>query len=193
MRETFTQLVAEYTPDTPADLTLKARTLALLQTTPRPFSRLQYAPGHITMSAIILDPKIASVLLVWHRKLNRWLQPGGHVETDEEPLAAALRETEEETGIPQRHLRPVIKGLIDIDVHRIPAWQQVPTHEHFDLRVLLLSEVTQIRAGSDAARVHWLNISSADVDRVLDASIVRALRKGQRVLATTARVRDSRC
>lgn len=116
MRETFTQLVAEYTPDTPADLTLKARTLALLQTTPRPFSRLQYAPGHITMSAIILDPKIASVLLVWHRKLNRWLQPGGHVETDEEPLAAALRETEEETGIPQRHLRPVIKGLIDIDV-----------------------------------------------------------------------------
>jgi len=99
-----------------------------------PFSRQQYVPGHITASCFIVDPSSNRVLLHHHRRLGRWLQMGGHVEEGESTLRAALREAREESGLEDLDL--LTDGVIDIDVHEIPAAKGEPDHSHFDVRYL---------------------------------------------------------
>src|ERR1044071_1732845 len=85
--------------------------------------------GHVTSSAAVLDASGQRTLLIFHRKLQRWLQPGGHVEsTDADLAAAALREAVEETGIAGLVVEP---DPVHLDVH----W--VGTHYHYDLRYVV--------------------------------------------------------
>lgn len=102
----------------------------------RPFSRAQW-PAHFTGSAVVVDPAGARVCLVLHAKLRRWLQPGGHAdEADGGSLAAtALREAREETGLAVS----LAGGVLDVDVHRIPARQAEPEHSHLDVRFLAVA------------------------------------------------------
>lgn len=100
--------------------------------------------GHITTSAFITNLQKEELLLLKHKSLNRWLQPGGHVEGDTTWLASALREAEEETGIPAAQLNniSVVAGNdvpFDIDSHYIPPnpKKQEDGHYHHDLRYLL--------------------------------------------------------
>ncbi len=100
--------------------------------------------GHITASAIIIDIKKNEMLLIKHKALNRWLQPGGHVDdTDKSILDASLREIEEEVNIKKEDLKLVLSGsdkvsLFDIDSHLIPdnVRKKEPQHYHHDLRFL---------------------------------------------------------
>src|ERR1700761_4799125 len=91
-------------------------TLNLLRHTEAPFSRDQYAPGHVTGTALVLHPSDSKVLLMLHHRLRRWLLPGGHIEISAPSLAdTAAREALEETRVqidPSR--QPVLVG---IDVH----------------------------------------------------------------------------
>src|SRR5258705_5067913 len=120
MLEPYIRLVREYAPGTGEDDSFKERTIELLRATPHPFRRRQYTPGRITSSAVVFNPDASSVVIIWHHRLQRWLQPGGHVEENEDPFVAAVREVPEETGIPQSSLHPIGGGLIDISIHRIP-------------------------------------------------------------------------
>jgi 8-oxo-dGTP pyrophosphatase MutT (NUDIX family) len=102
-------------------------------------------PGHVTTSAIILSASGSETLLIRHRSLDRWLQPGGHYEAPESFSASALREAVEETGL--RALRldrwHDETGLpIDIDTHRIPARpdRSEPEHWHHDIRYLVRAD-----------------------------------------------------
>src|SRR5206468_3192439 len=90
---------------------------------------------------LIVDPAKKSMLLIRHKTLGRWFQPGGHLEKDESPQSAALREASEETGIPASHLCAACAGddtPLDIDSHPIPASpaKNEPAHVHHDLRYL---------------------------------------------------------
>ena len=96
------------------------------------FSRAHFVPGHFTASCYVVDGE-GRMLLHHHRRLNRWLQMGGHVEGDEPPALAALREGAEESGLPDLRL---VEGIFDLDVHRIPAAKGEPEHAHFDVRYL---------------------------------------------------------
>jgi hypothetical protein len=58
----------------------KELVLALLASSPEPFSRRQFNPGHITCTGLVLSPSRDRILLVLHRRLQRWLLPGGHDE-----------------------------------------------------------------------------------------------------------------
>lgn len=109
-----------------------ARTWTLLERSRAPFSRTSFDPGHITASGLVLTPDRDRVLLVFHRRLQRWLQPGGHVEAEDPDLpTAASREVMEETGVAvDRRLPPV---LIGVDVHPIPPRADEPPHLHHDL------------------------------------------------------------
>jgi len=102
----------------------------LVGSKPGAFERGHFAPGHITASCFIVDDD--RLLLHHHRRLNRWLQMGGHVEGDEDPKDAALREGSEESGL--RDLTLAAGGIFDLDVHVIPAAKGEPKHRHFDVR-----------------------------------------------------------
>ncbi|MBK9018219.1 MAG: NUDIX hydrolase [Saprospiraceae bacterium] len=89
--------------------------------------------GHLTGSAWVLSSDGGSVLLIHHKKLDRWLQPGGHVdEVDETVAETALREAAEECGL--KDLTLLSSRLFDVDVHEIPERGQEPAHFHHDLR-----------------------------------------------------------
>jgi len=105
--------------------------LALLRSAPEPFSRHTYTPGHITCTGAVLNPSRDKLLLVHHRRLDRWLLPGGHVEReDRTPEDSARREVLEETGAELSASHGV---LLNVDVHAIPPKKSEPLHLHHDL------------------------------------------------------------
>jgi len=141
-----------------ADLELMRAQRLLL---PAPLSRSQPA-AHFTGSAVVTDGR--RVALVHHRKLGRWLQPGGHVEADDgdDLLATALREAREETGcsvVPH----PTAPRPLDVDVHPIPSRGTEPAHLHLDVRFLVLtSEADALRVDPAESRgARWFEFEEA--------------------------------
>ena len=101
--------------------------------------------GHITGSAWVLSPDGGSVLLIHHKKLDRWLQPGGHVDATDKTVAdTALREAKEECGL--SGLTLLSNLFFDVDVHEIPERGHEPTHFHYDLRFVFRAESTDVDA-----------------------------------------------
>ena len=80
-------------------------------------------------------------MLTHHRKLDRWLQLGGHVDGEQAVHVAALREAQEESGLQHFSFVKIAGRLLpfDIDIHPIPATPAEPAHHHYDLRYLLLA------------------------------------------------------
>ena len=115
-------LLGRYVERHPDEHGTTRRILDLLEGEPRCFERDCF-PGHITASAWIVSRESRKVLLTHHRKLDRWLQLGGHTDGDSDVLASALREAREESGIAE--LVPIPSGgeprILDVDVHEIPA------------------------------------------------------------------------
>ena len=97
-----------------------------------------HVPGHITGSAWIIDSTRQYVLLTHHAKLNKWLQPGGHADGDENVLRVALREAEEETGV--KNFTLLSHKFFDIDIHPIPDRKDMVAHDHYDIRFLLQAD-----------------------------------------------------
>lgn len=91
--------------------------------------------GHITCSAWLLDHTGSRAALVFHRRLGRWVQPGGHIEPMETPLQGALREAAEETGLD--HLVVLDPALFHLEVFLFPEGKDGPAHRHYDLRYLI--------------------------------------------------------
>ncbi|HYI77074.1 MAG TPA: NUDIX hydrolase [Chryseolinea sp.] len=118
----------------------------------------QHLPGHITGSSWILDQSRENVLLVHHGTLNRWLQPGGHADGEENVLNVALREAEEETGL--THFKLMHEDIFDLDIHPIPARGNFPNHLHYDIRFLFEADITEKIIVSDESHdVSWLALS----------------------------------
>jgi 8-oxo-dGTP pyrophosphatase MutT (NUDIX family) len=124
---------------------------------------------------------------VHHRKLGRWLQPGGHTEeTDASVYDAALREVREETGIADVQA-PLGRRIFDVDVHPIPARGSDPEHEHFDVRYLFTTDRDVDRAAAEDPRrpMRWRTLEEALADGV-DGSLERSLRKAREALTRRA-------
>ena len=135
--------------------------------------------GHLTGSAVIVDPLSARTLLIHHAKLGRWLQPGGHADGDGNLGAVALREATEETGLPDLRL---VGPAIDLDIHTIPARPGEPEHVHLDVRSLVLT------AGSVSAAPNEETLGAAWVgadDRRVASSpeLERLVRRGLAIAA----------
>ena len=110
------------------------RILALLADYPDALER-SCRPGHLTGSGLVIDPVGHRILVLYHSKLQRWLQPGGHADGDSDLARVALREAVEETGIDDLRL---VEPAIDLDVHRVDPPGESP-HEHHDVRFLVVA------------------------------------------------------
>lgn len=139
------------------------------------FNRNNFQPGHFTASAFVLSPDADALLLIHHRKLGRWLQPGGHIDPeDADPLAGALREVSEETGVAA--LGILSGGLLDADIHDIPAHKTESAHQHFDLRFLFRAEDDRLTPTTEVADARWFPLETLSL-AFTDESVLRALRK----------------
>jgi len=117
--------------------------------------RRSNANGHVTGSAWVVDHEGKHALLVHHRRLERWLQPGGHVEDDATVLETAQREAREETGL---MCSPVSNDIFDIDIHCIPANARESEHLHYDIRFLLVADRDETPTASGESRdVRWFS------------------------------------
>jgi len=114
---------------------------SLITNQPECFERGNFEPGHVTGSAWLVDGSGEHVLLTHHRKLDAWLQLGGHSDGDPDTAAVAGREAEEESGLA---VELISRDILDIDVHEIPARKSDPAHFHFDVRFAFVS-----RSGRD--------------------------------------------
>lgn len=115
------------------DSTIVERFQKLFLETDSPFSRNQF-PGHLTGSCFVANPTQTEVLLLHHRKLEKWLQMGGHCDGETEMSQVALREAEEESG--SQEIKLLSTEIIDLDIHLIPARKSEPEHYHYDVRYL---------------------------------------------------------
>ncbi len=131
--------------------------------------------GHITGSAWIIDTERRHALLTHHRKLDRWLQLGGHSDGEPNTLEVALREAREESGL--ERVTPVTEAIFDVDVHLIPARGDEPEHHHYDIRFLLEADRdTPLVISEESNDLAWVPLDEI-AQRVSDASILRMLRK----------------
>ncbi len=147
---------------------------AFLHSSPQIFER-SHALGHFTGSAWLVSADGDRALLMHHRKLGLWLQPGGHADGDTDLARVALREAQEETGVADLHIEG---GIFDLDRHRIFARASEPEHWHYDVRYV-------VRAGSDerfaineeSHALAWRSVVEIASDATLDASLRRMASK----------------
>jgi 8-oxo-dGTP pyrophosphatase MutT (NUDIX family) len=163
----------------PADAeeaTHRAALRALVAGEPRCFERSCYAPGHVTGSAFVVCGTTSRVLLHHHRRLDRWLQLGGHDDGERDAARTALREAREESGLPD--LAFLTPRILDVHVHDIPAARGEPAHLHHDVRYALVTRRPSAIAKDDAESLDlaWLTLEEA-AERMDEEGSRRALRK----------------
>jgi 8-oxo-dGTP pyrophosphatase MutT (NUDIX family) len=179
---TLEQALRAHVPHDPREAAHLRQILEFLERHPHPFDR-GIAEGHLTASTLVLSRSGKQVLLLHHRKLDRWLQPGGHAEPGESSgEGIALREAREETGIESLELHPRAPRPFDVDVHAIPARPDEPAHAHLDLRYLALApdDATTRRQAEETNDLRWFGwdeIRGLD----LDTGLTRALAKARRL------------
>lgn len=127
--------------------------------------------GHLTGSAFVVDPDSKSVLLIHHRKLGRWLQPGGHADGQGNLALVALSEVREETGLDRLN---ILLPAFDIDVHAIPARPGEPEHLHLDLRFVVVADRSQMLRPADGEvfDARWFAADDPDLLDNHDVNVV---------------------
>lgn len=139
----------------------KAEVLRGLRLLDRPFDE-HAAPTHVTASGLVVSDR--GIVLLRHKRLGLWLQPGGHVDGAEIPADAAVREACEETGLPVRH-RFDVPVLLHVDAH-----DGGRGHRHLDLRyVLTAPEADPSPPVGESPACRWFRWSEAV--RIADAGL----------------------
>ena len=132
--------------------------------------------GHFTASAWIVNKKRTHALLTLHRKLNRWLQLGGHADGNENLMEVAMTEAMEESGL--LTLTMVDPGIFDIDKHIIPENGGIPEHFHYDVRFLIEAELEEpLIISAESKELAWVNFNLIEEMTHFNASILRMLEK----------------
>lgn len=157
-RQQLLSLLNNYRTPYMEEAAMVAKTRRFVQTHENCFDR-KLAVGHVSGSAWVLNPQRTHVFMLHHRKLNLWLQPGGHADGNHDIVEVALNETVEESGAEPSQVRMLSDDIFDVDVHTIPAKGVEPRHEHFDIRFLLELDDRKPLAGNDESHaVAWVSL-----------------------------------
>jgi 8-oxo-dGTP pyrophosphatase MutT (NUDIX family) len=185
MTDQLTALLRDYRPADPDEARDRDRVLELVQAPGDPWAR--GTPLHVTASALVVHPDSGRILLRWHERQQAWLQVGGHADPGErDPLAIALREAREETGLTD--LRPwpdaTLRHLVIVPV---AGGRGEPEHEHADLRFLLATgQPGAIAPECPGAALRWLPARTAD-EVTSEANLRVTLGRARQLLAEPVR------
>ena len=173
-------MLDHYRPRGEAEIADVEEVLALIRTADDPW--LRSIPLHVTASALVVCPNRSEVLLRWHRRQQAWLQVGGHADPGEsDPLAIALREAAEETGLSDLVAWPDAK-LRHVVIVPVPAGGREPAHEHADLRFVLATQTPRTaRPERPDAPLRWLSPREAH-QATSEANLPETLTRVQRLL-----------
>lgn len=166
-------ILRSYRPHDADQALVQARMLSFIDEHPLDAHLRTQLVGHLTASALVIDATGERALLTHHRKLNRWLQLGGHCDGDANLAGAALREALEESGIAGLEIDP---EPVDLDIHSIPARKDEPEHLHLDTRFLVYAPAGAIEALSEESHaLAW--VSPAELEQLsADESVQRLFR-----------------
>jgi 8-oxo-dGTP pyrophosphatase MutT (NUDIX family) len=177
-RHTFLTLLREYSPPSEVEQMKRDQTIAFVEAHTDCFRR-ELLTGHVTGSAWVVNPKRDKVLLTHHRKLDKWLQLGGHCDGDYDVLRVALREAVEESGV--FDIIPVHPDIFDLDILLVPERRTAtvfePEHWHYDARFLLLADDTvPLQITPESNDLRWVPLN--EVERLTEEeSVLRMVRK----------------
>ena len=177
-REILRKKLLAYRPH-PEEQIFKEIMLDFLSTSPAVFKR-SHCCGHFTASCLLLNKERTHTLLMHHKKLDRWLQLGGHCDGNPDTLAVAIKQAQEESGI--NGIEAVSSELFDIDIHWIPSNSRENGHYHYDVRYLLaVTSHEQIQPNSESKALRWtaLNIKNISenksISRMFDKMKVKSV------------------
>ena len=138
------------------------------------------AKGHLTGSCLLLDKNYERILLTHHAKLNRWLQPGGHSDLENDLALVALREAREESGLP--NIEMLENSILDLDIHYIPANSKEVGHFHYDVRFLFAATGSNEYVLSEESNaLAWVGMEQVS-SYTREASILRMIVKAKSII-----------
>jgi 8-oxo-dGTP pyrophosphatase MutT (NUDIX family) len=173
-RDPLLSLIEHYSEKFPREHQTISKYRSFIESNPQCFER-SLEEGHITCAAWILDRSEKRVLLTHHRKLNRWLQLGGHADGDPDVHRVAAREACEESGISSLEL--VSREIMDLDIHKIPERGNVPEHLHYDARFLFrATENEKYQISEESHDLAWVQIHNIQ-EFTSEESILRMAHK----------------
>jgi 8-oxo-dGTP pyrophosphatase MutT (NUDIX family) len=166
--------LARYAQQCPDEAEVARSFAVFLDSAQTVFERIHLV-GHFTASSWLVDRSGTRALLTHHRKLERWLQLGGHADGDRELSRVALREAEEESGLTGLRVEP---EMFDLDRHWIPERGDVPGHWHWDVRYVVHAEGGEDYVVSEESHdLAWRPIAEILSDPASDESMLRMARK----------------
>ena len=134
-------------------------------------------PGHLTGSALVFNSDATETLLLFHTKLQRWLQPGGHADGEANLARVALKEATEETGIEGLE---IVDPAVDIDIHNVAPEGAEPIL-HYDVRfVVIAPQGAQPVGNHESEDIKWVSLDDLD-DYDLDEGHHRLIAAGKAV------------
>ncbi|MGX9353862.1 NUDIX hydrolase [Roseobacteraceae bacterium S113] len=168
--------LGRFAPRDASDAAAWARICAFVRGEPRAFSRDASIGGHVTASAFVLSADRSHVLLTHHRKLDMWIQLGGHCDGIADARFVALKEAYEESGLAR--LRLISQDVFDVDIHEIPARPDKPgkagepAHLHYDVRFVMLAEAGEIVVSDESHALAWVPLAALEA-RTDELSLLR--------------------
>jgi len=167
------KMLQEYIPSD-EELLFKDQLLSFIEQNDDCFER-SLDEGHITASAWLTNKDNTKALLMHHLKLDRWFQLGGHCDGDPDILGVAIKEAQEESGI--ENITSVNNKIFDIDIHLIPAHNNLKEHYHYDVRFLLqVTSDESIVQNHESKELRWISKDKKELPTD-NPSVVRMFNK----------------
>ena len=137
-------------------------------------------PGHFTGSAWVISPDKNKILMTHHKKLNMWLQLGGHADGEKDLKSVALKEAKEESGF--NNFSILSEEIFDLDIHKIESINEEPEHLHYDVRFLLEADPNEqnIIISEESHDVKWIHLDDV-LEYNSEGSISRMVEKTKKL------------
>jgi 8-oxo-dGTP pyrophosphatase MutT (NUDIX family) len=162
-------LLEKYNPSDIYEQNHKKNMISFLNEHPNCFER-SCLQGHFTGSCWLLSRDKQKALIMHHKKLNIWVQLGGHCDGDKDVLQVALKEAMEESGI--HSISPLSHEIFDIDIHPIPERKNEPAHIHLDVRFLLgVDDDENFTQNDESFELKWLDIHDENFPPYLERMV----------------------